>query len=261
MQRADEAVELPPAQARMAAAGLKAMIPIRKRSGRIRPFLDHVLSALADAGCRDICLVVGPEHDQLREHYTSASPPTRVRIGFAIQPEPLGTASAVLAAETFAGSEPFLVLNADNYYPAEVCRALVELDGPGLPAFHALTLVREGHIEPDRLRSYAVLLIAPNGDLVDIIEKPDGGELAAFTGESYVSMNVWRFDRSIFDACRGVGPSPRGELELPNAVRHAIRTAGGRFRTIPVRAGVLDLSRRSDIAEVERRLADVEPCV
>ena len=37
-----------------------------------------------------------------------------------------------------------------------------------------------------------------------------------------------------------------------------VRTMGERFRAIPVDAGVLDLSRREDIAEVERRLAHVE---
>jgi glucose-1-phosphate thymidylyltransferase len=64
---------------------------------------------------------------------------------------------------------------------------------------------------------------------------------------------------SIFTACRHVEPSPRGELELPNAVRYALRSLGEQFTTIPVDAGVLDLSRREDIAEVERRLADLDP--
>jgi len=72
-----------------------------------------------------------------------------------------------------------------------------------------------------------------------------------------VSMNCWRFGPSIFTACRGITPSPRGELELPNAVRHSVRVLGERYRAIPVDAGVLDLSRREDIAEVERRLSGI----
>ena len=44
---------------------------------------------------------------------------------------------------------------------------------------------------------------------------------------------------------------------MPCAMRCA--SMGERFRAIPVDAGVLDLSRREDIAEVERRLADVDP--
>ena len=39
------------------------MIPIG------RPFLDYVLSGLADAGYRRVCLVVGPEHQAVRDYY------------------------------------------------------------------------------------------------------------------------------------------------------------------------------------------------
>ncbi len=72
-------------------------------------------------------------------------------------------------------------------------------------------------------------------------------------------MNCWRFDAAVFDACRAIRPSSRGEVELPNAVRHGVREMGWRLRAVPIEAGVLDLSRRSDIPEVERRLAAIEP--
>ncbi len=50
---------------------------------------------------------------------------------------------------------------------------------------------------------------------------------------------------------------PRGEFELPNAVRLAIQK-GMKFKAATCRAGVLDLSRRSDIAAVAERLKDVQ---
>ena len=53
-------------------------------------------------------------------------------------------------------------------------------------------------------------------------------------------------------------PSARGELELPLAVQHAIDSYGSRFLTFPVHTGVLDLSRRGDVAGVEERLRGVE---
>jgi glucose-1-phosphate thymidylyltransferase len=71
-------------------------------------------------------------------------------------------------------------------------------------------------------------------------------------------MNVWRFDERIFDACRAVPRSPRGEFELPEAVGVAL-VRGIRFRVIPARGPVLDLSRRADAADVERRLSGLEP--
>ena len=264
MQRADQAATVGAAQSRVADSGLKAMIPFR------RPFLDYILSSLADAGCLDICLVIGPEHDAVREYYERTSPPERVRVAFAIQQQARGTADAVLAAESFAQEAPFLVLNADNYYPVDVLRALVALDGPGLPAFRRSTLIEQSNIDAERIRSFALLTVDETGTLVDILEKPDPATFARYFGDDAidgrheirdvrVSMNCWRFGPSIFTACRSIELSPRGELELPNAVRYAVRVMGDRFRAIPVDAGVLDLSSREDIAEVERRLSAFEP--
>jgi dTDP-glucose pyrophosphorylase len=252
MQRSSTNVPPDPAQSRVADSGVKGMIPFR------RPFLDYVISALADAACCDICLVIGPEHSVVRDYYETHVP-ERARISFAIQREALGTADAVLAARGFAGADPFLVLNSDNYYPVEVLRALVSLDGQGLPAFRRSALITLGNIDASRVRSYAMLTIDDRGMLVDIIEKPDADTFARIGDEVAVSMNCWRFNASIFTACERIGPSARGEVELPNAVRYAVRVMGERFTAIPVESGVLDLSSREDIAEVERRLAHVEP--
>jgi dTDP-glucose pyrophosphorylase len=261
MQRAVEGVVADDAQARIADSGVKGMIPFR------RPFLDYVLSALADAGCTEVCLVIGPEHGDVSDYYGRTHVPQRVAVRFAIQAEARGTADAVLAARSFPGGEPFLVLNSDNYYPVEVLRALVDLDGPGLPAFARAPLIARSNIDPDRIRTYAMLSIDRDGYLSDIVEKPDPESFArlerpapgARLDDVHVSMNCWRFDSSIFAACERIEPSARGEVELPNAVRYAIHVMGQRFRVIPVDAGVLDLSRREDIAEVERRLAHVDP--
>jgi len=240
-------------QSRVADSGVKAMIPFG------RPFLDFILSVLADAGCRDVCLVIGPEHDSVREYYERTNVPERVQVSFAIQREARGTADAVLSARTFAGTDPFLTLNADNLYPVDALRALVALDGAGLPAFRRSALLERSNIDPDRIRTYALLTIDDEGYLTDIVEKPDPETFARYGAHAAVSMNCWRFGPAIFEACSRIEPSSRGEVELPNAVRHAIKAMGERFRAVPIEAGVLDLSKREDIGEVERRLAHVDP--
>ena len=45
-------------------------------------------------------------------------------------------------------------------------------------------------------------------------------------------MNLWSFTPAIFDACARVSLSPRGELELQEAVMLRIRD-GARFKVIP----------------------------
>jgi glucose-1-phosphate thymidylyltransferase len=252
MRRAAPGARLDAEQAAVAETGLKAMIPVG------RPFLDHVLNQLADAGFRDVCLVIGPEHGVVREYYGGAVRPERLRIEFAVQEEPRGTADAVLAAEGWAGEEPFAVLNSDNLYPAEALRALRQAGAPSLVGFRRDALVRGGNIPVERIASFALLDAGPDGILRRIVEKPGPADVAAAGEAALVSMNCWLFTTEIFGACRAVPLSARGELELPHAVQWAIDHAGARFRVVPSSAPVLDLSGRDDVAEVAARLAGSE---
>lgn len=250
MRREVEQARLDADQAAAADAGLKGMIPIG------RPFLDYVISALADAGLREVCLVIGPAHRSVRDYYAAASL-SRVRVSFAVQSEPLGTANAVLSAQRFAAGENFLVLNSDNYYPVSAYRALVGLDEAGLPVFERESLLAQSNFPRERVAKYAILVVGADGYLSGIVEKPDTATVAALGGEILLSMNLWRFGPSIFEACRRVPRSVRGEFELPQAVQFAITALGERFRTVRCEEGVLDLSTRGDIAEVAGRLRGV----
>jgi len=255
MQAAGERQDLTPAQQAAAAAGAKGMMPLGA-SGR--PFLAYVISALADAGINDVCLIVAPEHEAIAGYFRGAGRPSRVRISFAVQPTADGTAHAVLAGRAFTGDDPFLVLNADNLYPAAVLQALVSLDGPGLPAFDRDALVQESGFPADRVAGFALLDVDADNHLRGIIEKPSAERLAAAGTHALVSMNVWRFDARIFDACGRVPLSARGEYELPEAVAFAI-ASGATFRVIRAAGAVLDLSRQNDIPFVSDRLAALEP--
>ena len=88
-----------------------------------------------------------------------------------------------------------------------------------------------------------------------IIEKPDEATLARLPRPLGVSMNCWRFGPAIFEACRAIKPSPRGELEITDAVQYATDRLGERFGIVWCQAPVLDLSSRNDIEPVAARLA------
>ena len=239
-------------QARMAETGVKALIPVG------RPFLDYVLAALADAGYRRICLVIGPEHDEMRDYYGRKLRPKRIGIEFAVQEQPRGTADAVAAAEPFAGTAPFLAINSDNYYPVEALAALHTLEGSGLAAFDRQSMIAGSNVEAQRLLRFAVVRADGDGFMTQIIEKPDAAVMASLPEPVCVSMNCWRFGPEIFRACRSIEPSVRGELEIPDAAQYAIDRLGVRFRVVPVNAPVLDLSSRTDVAAVKEKLAGLE---
>lgn len=270
MREPDPTARLTAAQQLAADAGSKMMIPVHGR-----PFLDYLLGALADAGITEVALVVAPDHSAIAGHYAVA-PPTRVSLAFVVQPEPLGTANAILAAEAWTSGDPFLAMNADNLYPVAALAALNSLEEPGLPVFDADELVRSSNIPADRVRAFAVVdvdeagylrglvekpadLFAPPSASVDSAAAPDAVVSALRRNAAGISMNCWRFDARIFGACRDVPRSARGEFELPEAVGLALRR-GVRFRAVPAVGPVLDLSRRADAADVERRLSGPAPC-
>jgi glucose-1-phosphate thymidylyltransferase len=246
--RAAQAVALSPAQATAAAAGAKALMPIADATGRDRPFLDWALSGLADAGFTRAVLVVPPDHAAWRAWYEGAGRPRRVAVAYAVQPEPTGTADAVVCAAQVA-PPPFVVVNGDNLYPRAALEALRHAAGAAGIAFDAAALVREGNIPADRLGAFARVEVAPDGTLAALVEKPGGTGIPPWP----VSMNCWTITAPIVAHCRTVAPSVRGERELPEAIARAVQD-GVAVAMPQVAAGVLDLSGRSDIAALGPRL-------
>lgn len=240
--QAPAAAALDADQAAAADAGVKAMIPFA------RPFLDYVLHNLAEAGVTEIGLVLGPEHESVREYYR-AVPKGRIRVSFLEQAQPLGTADAVLSARDWTGRAPFIVLNADNLYPVPVLERLSEGTSPALPAFERDSL----ELSLERIGSFALLERNEQGALTRIAEKPGVDAMREAGPTALVSMNIWRFDERIYPFCRDVPLSARGERELPQAVGLAVQR-GMTFEVFPVHGPVLDLSSRADIAVVSRAL-------
>lgn len=243
-------------QARAADAGAKALMPIGGTGEAAgRPFLDYSLSALADAGYTDVCLVVAPDHEAFVRYYRGPGAPRRLRLEFAVQDEPIGTANAVAAAERWTGADPFLVINGDNYYAVRTLAALAGRPGAATALYRPETLVERSHIPLERIRAFA-LGVVEDGTLARLVEKPTPQQAAALGGTALVSMTCWRMPPAIHDACRRVRPSVRGEYELVDAV-NLLLAEGVRFEVIVADDGVLDLSRRGDVAAVQRALADV----
>jgi len=262
--RADDGTPLDAGQAAAASAGAKGLVPLAGR-----PLLDFVLHELADGGVRDVVLVVPPGDSPLRTRYDVEHPPARLRVRFAVQEEPRGTAQALLSAREAVcaalgapadtgGRRHFLMCNADNLYAASAIEALVDARGPGVIAYDANALVRDSGIEAERVSRFALLDVGDDDMLRDIVEKPEPGHPLLNAEPRWVSMNLWRFRDTIFDACAAISPSPRGELELADAVREAMRR-GERFAVHRRAEAVYDLTHRRDIAALEARLAGRVP--
>ncbi len=243
--------------ARMADSGLKGLMPIQGR-----PFLDFVVGSLLEAGLRRLCLVVPPEGDLLRQYASRTSRLSGAEITCAVQPEPRGTADAALAAEGFVGADSFVLCNCDTVYPAGALRDLCRPPGRCcyVVAFDRDQLPRGSNFGPERVNSFAVLIVSDDGALERIIEKPREPERYVREGKLWLGLNLFRFTPEVFDACRRTRPNAeRGELELTDAVSLLLAEGAVPFRVIFSSGGVVDLTGRGDVATARRLLEGRSP--
>jgi dTDP-glucose pyrophosphorylase len=239
MRKNDSVSNISSEQAKIAELGVKALIPIAED----KTFLDFVLENLRSAGFTEICLVIGEEHEILKDFCRKNG------LQFAIQEKPLGTANAVLSAEKFVNGDNFLAINSDNIYPINSLQQLQNLNTAGLIAFNRQSLIAKSNISAEKIAKFAVVEFDENNYLTRIVEKPE-----TVAENSFVSMNAWLFSSKIFEACCNIKPSVRNELELTDAVQFAIENLGEKFKITTSNEGVLDLSSRADIEKVVEKL-------
>ncbi len=253
MRRDAGDLTLDPLRSKFVERGWKPFIPIAGR-----PFIDHQLRMLSELGIEEVCLVVGPEHLELKEHFEKVELEFEIKIEFAIQEKPLGTADAVYASRNFVGKDPFLLLNGDNFYPREALESLIGREDPErcyVAGFRMDSMIKAGNFSPERIRSFSVMEVDDELNLLRIVEKPEKPEAYKTKHDILVNMNLWRFNPVIFKACKLVKPHPvRGEFELTSAVQLMVDERMCEVRVIPLSSYVLDLTYSSDIPVVEQIL-------
>src|SRR5919206_923360 len=196
---------------------------------------------MADAGIREIGIIIAPETgDEIR---AAAGDGSRfgVRITYIVQDEPAGLAHAVPTAEPFLGSDPFVMYLGDNLLQGGI-RGLVEAFTSHQPdALILLTPV------PDP-EHYGVAEL--DGDrVVALAEKP------AQPRTDLALVGVYMFTALIHDAARAIAPSARGELEITDAIQHLVDT-GRRVEPHVVKGWWKDTGRLDDMLEANRLILD-----
>src|SRR5947209_418580 len=209
-----------------------------------KPVLFYGIEAMAEAGIEDVGIIIAPETgDEIR---TAAGDGSRfgVRITYIVQAEPAGLAHAVLTAEPFLGDSPFVMYLGDNLLQGGM-RELVDAFRANAPdALILLTPVAD----PEH---YGVAELDPqdSGRVVRLAEKP------AEPTTDLALVGVYMFTAGIHDAARAIDPSPRGELEITDAIQHLVDT-GLRVEPHIVRGWWKDTGRLEDMLEANRLVLD-----
>jgi glucose-1-phosphate thymidylyltransferase len=219
----------------------KQLVPVANK-----PILYYGIEALAACGIREIGIVVGDTHQEIREAVGDGAR-FGVKVTYLQQEAPLGLAHAVLISETFMVDEPFVMYLGDNVV-REPLRPMVErfaTDRPSAQIFLA-------HVPNAQEFGVAEL----DGDrVIRLVEKPrkPPSDLAL--------VGVYMFDRSVFDAVKAIRPSARGELEITDAIQWLI-DQGRTVRPYVISGWWKDTGKLEDMLEANRIVLDgIEPRV
>lgn len=202
------------------------------------PLIAHLVGALAEAGIHDFVIVTGYLGEQVAQWCEScARENPLLRLTPIVQRELNGTAGGLLAAyERVANEDRFVfgwgdILMARANYGRFVARA-AEDDCDLLLAVNRMK---------DPWRGAAVYL-SPEMRVERLVEKPREG--ASTT--PWNNAGLFASGQIIFEYAQRLQPSPRGELELPQAISAMI--ADGRIvRALDVRGFWSDIGTSQDL--------------
>ncbi len=142
----------------------KQMLPIVNR-----PMIEHVLEHLEGHGITDAVLSLGYRPDAFQEAYPGARHGS-VRLGYAVEPEPLDTAGAIRFAARHAGIDStFVVCNGDVLTDLDVTDLIARHRAAGADATIALHRVADPS-------AFGVVPTDADGRVEAFVEKPPPGE-------------------------------------------------------------------------------------
>src|SRR4051794_31174916 len=138
----------------------KQLVPVANK-----PVLFYGIEAMAEAGIREIGIIIAPETgDEIREAAGDGSQ-FGVNITYVVQDEPAGLAHAVLTAEPFLDSDPFVMYLGDNLLQGGISDLVRAFRQHEPDALILLTPV------PDP-QNYGVAELDGGGAVTRLVEKP-----------------------------------------------------------------------------------------
>lgn len=194
-----------------------------------KPFLQHLIERVQEAGFDEIGIVVGYLGEKIKQFCSS----NNIQATFIHQDEPKGTGHALLQAKEFCGSDNFVMLAGDHLWSVEDLKKIIVDDD----------LNYVSAIEVDNPAPYGRVVV-DDGMLVRIAEKitEDLGNL--------INVSLYKFTSEIWDVLEKIEPSPRGEYELTDAVN----LLAGRVKVLVLADYWLDLQGKEDIEKIEEFL-------
>jgi glucose-1-phosphate thymidylyltransferase len=169
-----------------------------------RPMVTYAIEALVGAGVTDLMLVTGGTHAGEFFRLLGDGHSYGIdRLFYSYQEREGGIAQALGLAERFVGSDPVVVMLADNLFERSLRPALENFRSQGRGARIVLAPVDE----PKHLQHLGVPELDGNR-ITRIVEKPSDPP------SHYAVTGVYLYDSAVWELLPTLRPSGRGELEI-----------------------------------------------
>jgi glucose-1-phosphate thymidylyltransferase len=169
-----------------------------------QPMIHYPIQCLLNAGINEVLVVTGGEHagDFLKLLKNGYHLGLR-RLRYAYQEGNGGIADALRLAEDFADGHPVAVVLGDNIIEGNILKGVEDFQDRQR-ARGAKLFLKE---VPDPHR-FGVARFKDDGSIAEVIEKPKNPP------SSFAVTGIYLYDAKVFNICKTLEPSDRGELEI-----------------------------------------------
>lgn len=218
----------------------KQLVPVANT-----PILHYGLRDMAAAGITEVAIIVSPETGDVIRTSVGDGAELGLDVTYVVQQEPLGLAHALGCALPWVDGDDVLMYLGDNIVKRGVADVVDDYLGNDANCQILLTHV-------DDPRGFGVAELDADGNVERLVEKPNRPK------SDLALVGVYLFDATIADAVANIRPSPRGELEITDAIQYLVDNDATVNASI-VRGWWKDTGRKEDLLHAnELVLRDLE---